>query len=79
MVIRKRGIFTVVVPSEGDRLVVDICLTLRAAKPRFTKPYEISSAEVETKMPHHSLYRLPGFGIEGDVREVIALEVRADG
>jgi hypothetical protein len=30
-------------------------------------------------MPYHSLYRLLGFGIEREVWEVIALEVRADG
>jgi hypothetical protein len=45
-VIRKRGIFTAVVPSEGDRWVVDICSTVRAAKPRFTNPNEMSSAGV---------------------------------
>jgi hypothetical protein len=30
-------------------------------------------------MPYHSLYRLLGFGIAGEVWEVIAVEVRADG
>jgi hypothetical protein len=30
-------------------------------------------------MSYHSLYRLLGFGIEGEVWEVIALEVRVDG
>jgi hypothetical protein len=30
-------------------------------------------------MPYQSLYRLLGFGIEGELWEVIALEVRMDG
>jgi hypothetical protein len=46
-VIRKRGMFTVVVPSAGDRRVVDICLTQIIYKPRFTNPSEMSSAGVD--------------------------------
>jgi hypothetical protein len=47
-VIRKRGIFTVAVPSEGERRVVDICLTLIRSKPRSTNPSQMSSAGLET-------------------------------
>jgi hypothetical protein len=45
---RKREVFTVVVPSAGDRRVVDICLTLLTSKEKFTNPSEMSSAEAET-------------------------------
>jgi hypothetical protein len=45
-VIRKRGIFTLVVPSKCHRRVADICLTLITSKPRFTNPSEMSSAGV---------------------------------
>jgi hypothetical protein len=44
--IRKRGIFTVVVLSAGDRHVVDICLPLITSKPRFTHPAVMPSAGV---------------------------------
>jgi hypothetical protein len=37
-VIKKRGMFTVVVPSAGDRRVTNIWLVLRTWNPRFTKP-----------------------------------------
>jgi hypothetical protein len=47
-VVRKKGVFTVVVPSVGDRLMVDICLTLITLKPRFTNQSEMSSAGAET-------------------------------
>jgi hypothetical protein len=47
-VIRKRGIFTVAVPSAGDRRMVDICLMLITSKPRFTNPFQMSSAGAET-------------------------------
>jgi hypothetical protein len=73
------GMFTVVVPSTGDRQVVHICLTLITSKPRFTNPSEMSSAGFEAgRCSYQSLYRLLGFGIEGEVWEVIALKVRAD-
>jgi hypothetical protein len=39
--------FTVVVPSAGDRRVVDICLMLIISKQKFTNPSEMSSAGVE--------------------------------
>jgi hypothetical protein len=47
-VIMKRGMFTVVVPSAGDRRLADIFLTLITSKPRFTNPSEMSSAGAET-------------------------------
>jgi hypothetical protein len=47
-VITKKGIFTVVVPSAGDRRVVNIYLTLITSKARFTNPPEMSFAGVET-------------------------------
>jgi hypothetical protein len=40
---RKRGVFTVVVLSVGDRRVAEICLMLIISKPRFTSPSEIFS------------------------------------
>jgi hypothetical protein len=46
-VIRKRGMFTVVLPSAGARRVVHICLTLITSELRFTNPSEMSSAGVE--------------------------------
>jgi hypothetical protein len=45
-VIRKREMFTVVVPSAGDGRVVDICLMLITSKPRFTNPPDTSSAGI---------------------------------
>jgi hypothetical protein len=45
-VIRNKGRFLVIVPSEGDRRVVVICLTLTMSNPRVTSPSEISSAGV---------------------------------
>jgi hypothetical protein len=45
-VIRKRGRFTVDVPSGDDQQVADICLALITSKPRFTNPSEMSSAGV---------------------------------
>jgi hypothetical protein len=47
-VVRKRGLFTLALPSAGDRRVVDICLTLITSKPRSTNQSEMFSAEVET-------------------------------
>jgi hypothetical protein len=47
-IIRKRGMFIVVVPSSGDRRAVEICLTLITSKPRFTNLSEMSSAGTET-------------------------------
>jgi hypothetical protein len=35
-VIRKRGMFTVIVPYEGDGWVLDICSTVITSKSRFT-------------------------------------------
>jgi hypothetical protein len=46
-VIKKRGIFTVIVPSASDLGVTDICLTLITSKPRFINPSEMSSSGVE--------------------------------
>jgi hypothetical protein len=43
-VISKRGRFMVVDPSEGDRRVAVICLTLITSKLRLTSPSDISSA-----------------------------------
>jgi hypothetical protein len=43
---RKRGKFTVDVPSAGDRRVADICLALIMSKPRSTNPSDISFAKV---------------------------------
>jgi hypothetical protein len=68
--------FTVVVPSAGDRWVANICLMLITTKPKFTNPPEMSSAGV---VNGRCLYKLLGLGIEGEVWEVIALEVRAGG
>jgi hypothetical protein len=45
-VIKKRGMFTVVLPSAGDQWVADICLMLIMSVPRFTSPPEMSSAGV---------------------------------
>jgi hypothetical protein len=45
---RKRGMLTVVVPTAGDRRVVDICLTVITSKPRFTNASEMCSAGAET-------------------------------
>jgi hypothetical protein len=45
-VIRNRWRFLVVAPSEDDRRVVVICLTLITSKPRFISPSEMSSAGV---------------------------------
>jgi hypothetical protein len=70
---------TVVVPSAGDRQVVDICLTLVTTTPRLTNPSEMPPAGAETGRCYHSFYRLLGFGLESEIWEVIALEVRADG
>jgi hypothetical protein len=39
--------FTVAVPSAGDRWVVDICLMLVTSKPRSTNPSEMSSGGAE--------------------------------
>jgi hypothetical protein len=78
-VIRKSGTFTVVL-SAGDRRAVDICLTLITSKPRFTNPSErVLCRSWDWKMLHHSLYRLLGLGMEGEMWEVIALKVRMDG
>jgi hypothetical protein len=51
-VIRKGGIFFVVGPSAGNRQVVDNCLKLITAKPRFTNPSEMFSAGAETGRCH---------------------------
>jgi hypothetical protein len=64
----------VVVPSAGDRWVVDSYFTLKTSKARFTNQSEMYSAGVETA----SLYKLLVFGIEDEVWNFIALEVRAD-
>jgi hypothetical protein len=42
-VIRKRGMFTVVVPSAGDQRLVDICLTPITSRPTFTNPSQMSA------------------------------------
>jgi hypothetical protein len=43
-VMRKRGRFTVVVPSAEEPRLADICLTLITSKPRPTNPSEMFSA-----------------------------------
>jgi hypothetical protein len=45
-VIKNKGMFLVVVSSEGDRRVVVICFTLTASKFRLASPSEMSSAGV---------------------------------
>jgi hypothetical protein len=45
-VIRKRGRFMFVDPSEGDRKVALICLTLITSNPRLTSPSDMYSAGV---------------------------------
>jgi hypothetical protein len=45
-VTRKRGRFAILVPSGDDRCVVVICLTLTTLRPRFTSPFDMSSAGV---------------------------------
>jgi hypothetical protein len=45
-VMRNRGRFLDRVPSDGDRRVVDICLTLMMSKPRSISPSEMSCAGV---------------------------------
>jgi hypothetical protein len=47
-VIRKRGMFTVVVPSAGDQQVADIRLTLITSQPGFTNSSEMCTAGVAT-------------------------------
>jgi hypothetical protein len=42
-VVRKRGLFTMVVSSAGERQVADICLRLKTSNSRFTNPCEMSS------------------------------------
>jgi hypothetical protein len=42
----KREMFTVDVPSAGNRRMADVCLTLTTSKLRSTNPSEISSAGV---------------------------------
>jgi hypothetical protein len=79
-VVRKRGIFTVVVPPAGDRRVIDIYLMLITSKARFIKPSEISSAVAEIgRCRITAVISCWDSGIEGEVWEVIAVEVRADG
>jgi hypothetical protein len=53
-VMRKRGRFTVDVPSAGDRGVADICLMLMTSTLRFTSQSEMSSAGVENGRCHIS-------------------------
>jgi hypothetical protein len=43
-VIRKKGVFTVLISSASDRRVVDICLMLITSKLMFTNPAEMSPA-----------------------------------
>jgi hypothetical protein len=45
-VIKKRGKFMVVDPSEGDRWVAVISLTLITSNPRLTNPSDMYSARV---------------------------------
>jgi hypothetical protein len=45
-VISNRGRFLGRAPSDGDRRLVDICLTLIMSKPRSTSPLEMSWAGV---------------------------------
>jgi hypothetical protein len=45
-VIRKSWRFMVVDPTEGDRRVAVICMTLITSNPRLTSPSDISSAGV---------------------------------
>jgi hypothetical protein len=47
-VIMTRGIFTVVVPSAGDRLLIHISLALVTATLKFANPSEMSSAGAVT-------------------------------
>jgi hypothetical protein len=55
-VIRKREMFTIVVPSAGDLRVVDIFLTLITSKPRFNNPSETSYAGPEIGRYHITLF-----------------------
>jgi hypothetical protein len=79
-VIRKRGRFMVFDPSEGDRRVAVICLTLIMTKPRLTSPSDMSSAWVLC-----GRWRITAFvgffkcGVERVIGQVIGVEVGFDG
>jgi hypothetical protein len=57
---RKRGRFTVDVPSAGDQQVADICLVLITSKPRSTSPSEIPSARVVNGRCHTTAFIASG-------------------
>jgi hypothetical protein len=78
-VIRNKGRFLVVVPSEGGRWVVVICLTLITSKPRFTSSSEIFSAGVLGEVTYHCFYGLLGLRVKRVTGEVIVGEIGFDG
>jgi hypothetical protein len=70
----------VVDPSEGDRRVAVICLTLITSIPRLTSPSDVSSAfDVVWQVTYHRFRRFFGFGIERDMGKVFGVEVGFDG
>jgi hypothetical protein len=64
----------VVDPSEGDRRVAVICLTLITSNPRLASPSDISSGGggVVWQVAYHRLYRFFGFGVEGVIGQLWA-------
>jgi hypothetical protein len=69
-VIRKRGMYTVAVPSAGDRRLVDFCLTLITSKARFTNQSEMYPAGAAGFW---------GLGHRVKLWEVIVLEASVNG
>jgi hypothetical protein len=71
------GMLTVVVPSAGDTWVVDVSLTLLTSKPGSPTHLRCPLQEFIMEDAVSQPVQTSGFGT-GEVREVIALEVRED-
>jgi hypothetical protein len=77
--LRKRGRFTVEVPSAGDRKEADM-LDANNVKAKVNPSIkDVLWRSGEWKVQCLSLYRLLGFGTEGEVWDVIAFKVTVDG
>jgi hypothetical protein len=63
----------IVDPSEGDRRVAVICLTLIMSNPRLTCPSDMSSAGVLCGRWHRRLHGFFRFGIERVIGQVIGV------
>jgi hypothetical protein len=71
----------IVDPSEGDRRVAVICLTLITSNPKLTTPSDryVFCRGVLSQVAYHRLHKFFGFGVERVIGQVIGVDSQGYG